>query len=145
LLYFDNQQPDPAGGFHFCLFNNLTGTNFRMWCDDDMQFRFVMTFRMASAVEGAHHPSNDLAPGSCRRNRLQNRRARDGGMVCKALVPQDCSMKTPGEIKVGKQVGRTSLLKTQQRRASPLLVPDEFADGRSQHVVDAAFRGRRSG
>jgi hypothetical protein len=44
LLIFDNQQPDLAGGLHFCLFNNLTGTNFTMWFEDDMQFRFVLKF-----------------------------------------------------------------------------------------------------
>ncbi len=44
LLSFDNQQPDLAGGQHFCLCANLTGTNYRMWCDDDMQFRFALHF-----------------------------------------------------------------------------------------------------
>ena len=40
LLDFDNQQPDMTKGLHFCLVNNLTGTNFTMWFEDDMQFRF---------------------------------------------------------------------------------------------------------
>ena len=44
MLIFDNQQPDMAGGLHFCLYNNLTGTNFTMWFEDDMQFRFNMKF-----------------------------------------------------------------------------------------------------
>lgn len=44
LLNFDNQQPDMDGGLHFCLLNNLTGTNFRMWFEDDMQFRFSLKF-----------------------------------------------------------------------------------------------------
>jgi len=44
LLFFDNQKPDMDGGLHFCLFNNLTGTNFRMWFEEDMQFRFTMRF-----------------------------------------------------------------------------------------------------
>lgn len=41
LLIFDNQQPDMTGGLHFCLCNNLTGENFRMWFEEDMQFRFA--------------------------------------------------------------------------------------------------------
>jgi hypothetical protein len=44
LLIFDNEQPDVAGGLHFCLYNNLTGTNFTMWFEDDMQFRFTIDF-----------------------------------------------------------------------------------------------------
>ena len=27
---------------HFCLYNNVWGTNFVMWFDDDMQFRFLL-------------------------------------------------------------------------------------------------------
>jgi len=42
LLIFDNQHPDLAGGLHFCLCNNTYSTNFRMWCNDDMQFRFTL-------------------------------------------------------------------------------------------------------
>jgi len=44
LLIFDNEQPNMAGGLHFCLYNNLTGTNFTMWFEDDMQFRFTIDF-----------------------------------------------------------------------------------------------------
>ena len=44
LLTFDRRQPDMAGGWHFCLCNNLTGTNFTMWFEDDMQFRFKLKF-----------------------------------------------------------------------------------------------------
>jgi hypothetical protein len=44
LLTFDNQQPDMAGGMHFCLCNNVWGTNFTMWFGEDMQFRFAMKF-----------------------------------------------------------------------------------------------------
>lgn len=42
LLNFDNALPDPAGGMHFCLCNNVWGTNFVMWFDDDMRFRFSL-------------------------------------------------------------------------------------------------------
>jgi hypothetical protein len=44
LLFFDNQHPDMNGGLHFCLVNNLTGTNFTQWFEDDMQFRFTLRF-----------------------------------------------------------------------------------------------------
>lgn len=40
LLNFTNQQPDLRGGMHFNLFNNLWGTNFPMWCEEDCRFRF---------------------------------------------------------------------------------------------------------
>ncbi len=56
LLIFDNEQPDIAGGLHFCLYNNLTGTNFTMWFEDEMQFRFVLKF-------GGGWPAPTEAPG----------------------------------------------------------------------------------
>lgn len=40
LLNFDNVPPPPEKGMHFCLCNNVWGTNFVMWFEDDMQFRF---------------------------------------------------------------------------------------------------------
>lgn len=43
LLNFHNQLPDLAGGIHFNLFNNVWGTNFPMWFEDDARFRFVIT------------------------------------------------------------------------------------------------------
>lgn len=43
LLDFNNQQPDMHGGVHFCLLNNLWGTNFPMWFEEDCRFRFVIT------------------------------------------------------------------------------------------------------
>ncbi len=42
LLKFDNAHPSPEDGMHFCLCNNVWGTNFVMWFDDDMRFRFVL-------------------------------------------------------------------------------------------------------
>jgi hypothetical protein len=40
LLYdFPDRRPDPAGGLHLNLVNNLWGTNFPMWCGDDLAFR----------------------------------------------------------------------------------------------------------
>lgn len=40
LLNFNNQQPDLQQGVHFNLHNNLWGTNFPMWLEDDCRFRF---------------------------------------------------------------------------------------------------------
>jgi hypothetical protein len=42
LLNFHNQLPDMAGGMHFNLYNNIWGTNFPMWFDDDAAFRFTI-------------------------------------------------------------------------------------------------------
>jgi hypothetical protein len=43
LLDFNNQQPDLAEGMHFCLLNNLWGTNFPMWFEEDCRFRFEVS------------------------------------------------------------------------------------------------------
>ena len=40
LLNFHNQLPDMAGGMHFNLYNNVWGTNFPMWFEDDAVFCF---------------------------------------------------------------------------------------------------------
>jgi len=40
LLNFTNDQPDMREGVHFCLLNNLWGTNFPMWFEEDCRFRF---------------------------------------------------------------------------------------------------------
>lgn len=44
LLQFDNTEPQLEKGMHFNLHNNVWGTNFRMWYDDDALFRFTMRF-----------------------------------------------------------------------------------------------------
>ena len=44
LLDFNNRQPDLRQGWQFNLHNNLWGTNFPMWYEDDACFRF--TFRI---------------------------------------------------------------------------------------------------
>jgi len=41
LLNFDNRLPEARDGVHFCLHNNVWGTNFIMWFEDDMKYRFV--------------------------------------------------------------------------------------------------------
>ncbi len=44
LLNFNNRQPNLSRGWHFNLHNNLWGTNFPMWYDDNDRFRFVLKF-----------------------------------------------------------------------------------------------------
>jgi len=41
LLNFDNRLPEAREGVHFCLHNNVWGTNFIMWFEEDMKYRFV--------------------------------------------------------------------------------------------------------
>ncbi|OCT15182.1 glycoside hydrolase [Paenibacillus pectinilyticus] len=45
LLQFDNSFAPLDGGFHFNLHNNVWGTNFRMWFEEDMKFRFRLVIR----------------------------------------------------------------------------------------------------
>ena len=42
LLNFHNRMPTLRRGMHFNLYNNIWGTNFPMWSDDDGLFRFVL-------------------------------------------------------------------------------------------------------
>lgn len=44
LLNFTNRQPDLEQGIHFNLYNNLWGTNFPMWFEDDARYRFILKF-----------------------------------------------------------------------------------------------------
>lgn len=44
LLRFDNRYPDLEGGMHFNLNNNIWGTNFPMWYEEDAKFRFRVEF-----------------------------------------------------------------------------------------------------
>lgn len=39
-LDFNTKQPDITKGIHFCLFNNLWGTNFTMWWGGSLTYRF---------------------------------------------------------------------------------------------------------
>ncbi len=41
LLNFNNRQPALKHGMHFNLYNNVWGTNFPMWYEDDARFRFI--------------------------------------------------------------------------------------------------------
>ncbi len=45
LLDFTNQQPDMQKGMHFCLLNNLWGTNFPMWFEEDCRFRYTVQIK----------------------------------------------------------------------------------------------------
>lgn len=45
LLQFNNTFASLEGGFHFNLHNNVWGTNFRMWFEEDIKYRFRLTFR----------------------------------------------------------------------------------------------------
>lgn len=42
LLNFTNRQPSLARGMHWLLANNVWGTNFPMWYEDDARFEFVL-------------------------------------------------------------------------------------------------------
>lgn len=44
LLNFSRTLPDPRGGVWFNLHNNVWGTNFPMWYDQDARFRFTLDF-----------------------------------------------------------------------------------------------------
>ncbi len=44
LLNFNNSPPDLSKGWHFNLFNNVWGSNFPMWFEEDAKFRFVLSF-----------------------------------------------------------------------------------------------------
>ncbi|HTS38658.1 MAG TPA: DUF5054 domain-containing protein [Candidatus Solibacter sp.] len=41
-LHFSNNPPDLSAGVHCNLFNNAWGTNYIMWFDEDMKFRFLI-------------------------------------------------------------------------------------------------------
>jgi hypothetical protein len=42
MLNYSTQLPDLNQGIHFCLFNNLWGTNFSMWWEGNMTYRFTV-------------------------------------------------------------------------------------------------------
>lgn len=39
LMRFEDRPPDLRGGWHVCLYDNVWGTNFPMWCPGDARFR----------------------------------------------------------------------------------------------------------
>lgn len=45
LLDFNNRLPSVRNGMHCNLHNNMWGTNFPMWYEDDGRFRFLLEFR----------------------------------------------------------------------------------------------------
>lgn len=44
LLQFDHTFASLEGGMHMNLHNNIWGTNFRAWYEEDAQFRFKLKF-----------------------------------------------------------------------------------------------------
>lgn len=44
LLNYSLDQPDIKKGIHFCLFNNVWGTNFSMWFEGSITYRFKIEF-----------------------------------------------------------------------------------------------------
>ena len=42
MLNYSKKLPDISQGVHFCLFNNLWGTNFTMWWEGNITFRFTI-------------------------------------------------------------------------------------------------------
>ena len=42
FMTFSTRPPDFAGGLRFNLYNNKWGTNFPMWWEGDVQFRFLL-------------------------------------------------------------------------------------------------------
>jgi len=42
LMRFADTVPEPEDGFHVNLHNNVWGTNFTMWFEDDMRYRFIL-------------------------------------------------------------------------------------------------------
>ncbi len=42
MLQFDDRFEDPAGGIFFNIYNNLWGTNFPMWYEEDIRARFFL-------------------------------------------------------------------------------------------------------
>jgi hypothetical protein len=44
LLDFHNRVPNMQNGVHICLYDNIWGTNFPMWFEDDALFRFTLQF-----------------------------------------------------------------------------------------------------
>jgi hypothetical protein len=47
LLNFDSPGLLLDDGLHFNLYNNLWGTNFPMWYDEDSAFRFILSFHVS--------------------------------------------------------------------------------------------------
>ena len=45
LLNFTNLQPALKHGMHFLLYDNLWGTNFPMWYDENARFRFTLSLK----------------------------------------------------------------------------------------------------
>jgi hypothetical protein len=51
LLEFNNRQPRLSQGVHVNLYNNIWGTNFPMWYEEDARFRFTLRCGPAKALQ----------------------------------------------------------------------------------------------
>ena len=58
LLDFTNRRPPMRRGMHVNLYNNVWGTNFPMWYDEDARFRFVLAFdrRSPRGIQATNGP-----------------------------------------------------------------------------------------
>jgi hypothetical protein len=45
IFDYPKDKPDLNGGIHFCLFNNLWGTNYAAWIDGTWTFRFKLEWK----------------------------------------------------------------------------------------------------
>ena len=61
LIDFGNRQPDLRDGLHFNLHNNLWGTDFPQWYEDDALFRFSL--RLTHRRAGGDMPRRSRCPG----------------------------------------------------------------------------------
>jgi hypothetical protein len=62
LLDFTNRQPDLRDGLHFNLHNNLWGTDFPQWYEDDARFRFSLRFGATGPASGMMSPGSAELP-----------------------------------------------------------------------------------
>jgi hypothetical protein len=53
LLDFDDTLPPASGGMHFLLHDNVWGTSFPLWYENDARFRFTVGFSSGLATPSA--------------------------------------------------------------------------------------------
>jgi hypothetical protein len=57
LLSFDDEPPAMEKGVSFNLYNNVWGTNFPMWYEEDARFRFILRFEPPDRAETLDDPT----------------------------------------------------------------------------------------
>lgn len=45
ILDYNDYFPKIENGFYFCLYNNIWGTNFRLWYEDDISAEYIISFK----------------------------------------------------------------------------------------------------